>query len=248
MRWGRGWARRPSGRRALVAARTRRRAPGWLERGLLLAGIACLGLVAVAWGEARWVQAVEGDRLAAARAAITARCGPVATAAPGSPAPCAPPAPAEGDLLGRIDIARVGISAIILEGSGSGTLRHAVGHVPSTALPGEAGNAVLTGHRDSYFRGLRTIARGDRITITTPAAATEYLVEETAVVAPDAVEVLGPTAEPTLTLITCYPFRWVGPAPRRYVVRARRVGDDPSTARSTSAASTANRRRTVSSR
>ena len=214
------WARRLSGRRAL--ARVAKRSRSWLERGLLLAGVAGLGLYALAWGDARWVQAVEGHRLAAAvQAARQQVAGLVAGTGPAET-----PAPEPGDLLGRIDIAGADVSSVILEGTDDGVLRHAVGHITGTALPGDAGNVVLAGHRDSFFAGLRNVAPGDLITLTTPATTQVYRIEQTRVVVADDVALLAPTEGATLTLITCYPFHWVGPAPRRFVVRARRLDDE----------------------
>jgi sortase A len=125
-----------------------------------------------------------------------------------------------GSLIGRVEIARVGVSAIVREGDDAATLRHAVGHIPDTALPGESGNAGLAGHRDTFFRGLKNIRTGDRITMTTTNGVLEYTVRHTSVVDPDDVSVLNPTSRPTLTLVTCYPFYYVGAAPRRFIVHA----------------------------
>jgi sortase A len=118
-------------------------------------------------------------------------------------------------------VPRLGLSAIVREGVDEATLRRAVGHVPQTARPGEAGNAALAAHRDTFFRPLKHIRKGDRIKVTTPDGAHEYRVTETRVVAPDDVSVLAPTMNPTLTLVTCYPFNFVGTAPKRFVVRAQ---------------------------
>ena len=125
-----------------------------------------------------------------------------------------------GSLIGRVEIPRVGVSAIVREGDDAATLRHAVGHIPDTALPGESGNAGLAGHRDTFFRGLRNIRTGDRITMTTTNGVVQYTVRHTSVVDPDDVSVLSPTGRPTLTLVTCYPFYYVGAAPRRFIVHA----------------------------
>ena len=132
-------------------------------------------------------------------------------------------APREGALLGEIEIPRLGASAVILEGTADGTLRRAVGHISGTALPGQAGNICLAGHRDSFFRPLRRISRGDEISITTAGGLVVYRVEDTSIVSPEDVQILEPTRTETLTLITCYPFNVIGPAPRRFIVRARRV-------------------------
>jgi LPXTG-site transpeptidase (sortase) family protein len=123
--------------------------------------------------------------------------------------------------IGRIEIEGRGVRAIIAEGIDSGTLRRAVGHVPGTAFPGEQGNVALAGHRDSFFRGLQQIGPEDRVRITTPDGSFDYVVESTEVVPPTRREVLDVSAGATLTLITCYPFGFIGPAPDRFVVRAR---------------------------
>lgn len=138
----------------------------------------------------------------------------------GSPAP-ATATLATGALVGRIDIPRLGLSAMVREGDDVGTLRHAVGHIPETALPGQPGNAGLAGHRDTFFRALKNVRAGDRIRVTTPRGPVEYIVDGTKVVDPDDVSVLNPTPNQTLTLVTCYPFYYIGSAPRRFIVRAQ---------------------------
>ncbi len=130
----------------------------------------------------------------------------------------------EGALVGRIEIPRLGVSAVVAEGTDEGTLRHAVGHIDDTALPGQIGNVGIAGHRDTFFRPLRNIRLNDIILLTTPRAQYRYRVTSTRVVTPDAVEVLAPTAGETLTLVTCYPFYFVGSAPDRFIVRAERMG------------------------
>lgn len=126
-----------------------------------------------------------------------------------------------GDPLGIIEIPRVGLRAVVLEGDDDEVLRRAVGHLPDTPLPWEAGNSALAGHRDTFFRGLRHVRAGDVLRLETPAGSFAYEVAETFIVDPDALWVLDPTPDRVLTLITCYPFTYVGPAPRRFVVRAR---------------------------
>lgn len=126
-------------------------------------------------------------------------------------------------LLGRIEIPRLKISAIVREGADLKTLKHAVGHIPDTALPGQPGNFAIAAHRDTFFRNLRGVKKGDRIQMVTPSGTFEYQVESTKIVWPSNVEVLKPTAEPAVTLVTCYPFNYVGSAPKRFIVRARQV-------------------------
>jgi sortase A len=111
----------------------------------------------------------------------------------------------------------------VSEGDGSRTLLRAVGHIPGTALPGEEGNAGLAAHRDTFFRRLRELRKGDGLRISTPSGTFDYVVEATAVVLPRRTAVLAPTAVPSATLVTCYPFGFIGPAPYRFVVRARLV-------------------------
>jgi sortase A len=126
-------------------------------------------------------------------------------------------------VIGRLEVPRLGLSAIAREGVDSRTLRSAVGHVPDTALPGERGNAAFAAHRDTFFRKLKDVRRGDRVVITTPEGAYEYVVQNTRVVPPTDVSVLEPTDEAALTLVTCYPFDYVGSAPERFIVRAVRA-------------------------
>ena len=125
------------------------------------------------------------------------------------------------DGLAKLDITKAGLSAMVMEGADDATLRVAVGHIPGTALPGQGGNVGLAGHRDSFFRGLRKLTVGDEITLTTRASTLHYTVESIRVVSPDDVSVLRNTPYPALTLVTCYPFYYVGPAPQRWIVKAR---------------------------
>jgi sortase A len=134
------------------------------------------------------------------------------------------------DLVGRIEIPRVKVSAVVKEGVEPTTLSRAVGHVPSTALPGEAGNVGVAAHRDTFFRGLRNVQKGDTIRVVTLAGVYLYQVEGMKIVWPKDVEVLDPTPKPTLTLVTCYPFNYVGSAPKRFIVQAKQTGFEELTA------------------
>jgi sortase A len=124
--------------------------------------------------------------------------------------------------LGVLRVARLNVEAAILEGTDDATLNRAVGHIAGTAAPGDAGNAGIAGHRDSFFRALKNIAVGDAVEITTPSGALVYHVERTWIVTPEDVWVLDPTSSSALTLVTCYPFHFVGSAPQRFIVRAVR--------------------------
>ena len=128
----------------------------------------------------------------------------------------------EGSPLGRIEISAVGLTTMILEGTEEGTLRRAVGHIRGTPLPGQRGNVALAGHRDTFFRGLRDIRVNDEITLTTLSGSYRYRVDSTKVVKPEETEVLEDDGD-ILTLVTCYPFNFVGSAPSRFIVRAHRV-------------------------
>jgi sortase A len=127
--------------------------------------------------------------------------------------------------VGTIEIPAVGLATRVLEGSNAGTLRLAVGHIPGTALPGRSGNVGLAGHRDTYFRPLRRIKLGDEIRFSTAAGRFKYRVISLRVVFPNAIEVLKDTQQPTLTLVTCYPFDFIGTAPQRLIVHAELVPD-----------------------
>jgi len=128
-----------------------------------------------------------------------------------------------GRARGRLEMPRLGVSALVAEGVDERTLAVAVGHFPGSAFPGEGGNVALAGHRDGTFRALKEIRPEDALLLTTPDGVFEYHVEWLAIVGPGRTDVVAPTDEPRLTLVTCYPFEYVGRAPLRYVVRARAV-------------------------
>jgi sortase A len=134
---------------------------------------------------------------------------------------------AEGDVIGEMQVPRLGLSVMVVQGDSHASLRHAVGHLAKSALPGEWGNVALAGHRDTFFRPLRDIQLGDEIRFKTLEHNFEYVVESIEVVAPTDVQVLEPSSGHDLTFITCFPFYYVGPAPKRFVVRAREVDRKP---------------------
>lgn len=123
-------------------------------------------------------------------------------------------------LIGKLEIPRLGIAVMIREGVESDTLRKAVGHMPGTAAPGQVGNFVVAGHRDSFFRPLRLIRDGDEIRVTTTGGSFHYYVTGLKIVGPNDLWVTQPGSTPVCTLVTCFPFGYVGPAPRRFVVRS----------------------------
>ena len=128
-----------------------------------------------------------------------------------------------GELVGRMEIPRLGVSVIVAEGADEATLRRATGHIQGTQLPGRAGNVGIAGHRDTLFRPLRNVRQDDVITLTTLQGQYRYRVVSTKVVSPYDVAVLNPDGHEILTLVTCYPFYFIGPAPDRFIVRAARV-------------------------
>ena len=133
------------------------------------------------------------------------------------------PAIGPDGLIGRIQVERLGVSVVVIEGTSNKTLRRAVGHIKGTALPGQPGNVGIAGHRDTFFRPLRNIQPDDIITLTTLGGAYRYRVVSTRVVSPDNVAVLDSNSNQILTLVTCYPFYFLGSAPERFIVRAERV-------------------------
>ncbi len=197
----------------------------WLRRAeiaLCVIGLSFLGGALAAIVQTRVYQARQGrafsDLERSAAASTYGLESPTVLESTGVPA-LAPDA--DPLVLGRIEIPRIGVSAIVREGDDDTTLAVAVGHVPGTARPGESGNMALAGHRDSFFRALRNIKVDDVIHVRTVGRRYEYLVDSTEVVAAEETRVLDPTGETALTLVTCYPFGYVGHAPNRFIVRAR---------------------------
>jgi sortase A len=209
--------------RLLVAKQPVQRILGWTQGLLFAAGLALLGWCAYVVLDARVFQQAEDRRLDGLLLASHETDG----GASGNPSTAAPsvvrlPVSAAG-LIGRLDIPRLGLSVIVIEGVRAATLRRAVGHIPRTALPGQPGNVGISGHRDTFFRPLRNIRQNDMVTVTTPTGEFRYRVVSTRIVRPDNVAVLNATENQVLTLVTCYPFYFVGPAPSRFIVRAERV-------------------------
>jgi LPXTG-site transpeptidase (sortase) family protein len=124
-------------------------------------------------------------------------------------------------LIGRLEIPRLNVSVMVMEGDDDATLARAVGHLRETALPWEPGNAVIAGHRDTFFRPLENVREGDEIRMTTTRGTFDYRVIRTDIVEPDDLSALAPTPIRSLTLLTCYPFVYVGSAPQRFIIHAR---------------------------
>lgn len=183
----------------------------FLEFALIGLGLACLGVYGYATIEARWVQRdqlARFEREAAAQAPFVA---------------------APGSLVGMLDLPRLRMSLPVIEGDDDRTLKASVGHLPDTPLPWQRGNSAFAGHRDGLFRPLKGVAVGDAITFRTTSETIQYRVTATTIVLPDDVSVLATRSRDALTLITCYPFSFVGPAPKRFIVHAERVSPTPRT-------------------
>jgi sortase A len=208
--------------KVVVGKKPLRRILKWTQRALLACAILLLGCCGFALVDAWIFQARESrnldgqlhDRRAAGEGtphpqSSTSHMGASAAATDG--------------LIGNIEIPRLRLSVVVVEGIDKTTLRRAVGHIPGTALPGEAGNVGLAGHRDTFFRPLKDLRINDEIQFATLKGNFKYEVESLRVVEPGNVEVLAQAGENVLTMVTCYPFYYVGPAPKRWIVRARQV-------------------------
>ena len=194
----------------------------WLERSLIAAGVV-LGV----W----WLAAMTEGRYFQSLPAPPPPGAGVARPLPGeetvSEAPKEASTPQRlkaGDWLARLDAPTVHLSATILEGTDDSTLSRGAGHIEETAYPGEEGNLGIAGHRDTVFRPVRGLKIGDPLLLETADRTFEYRVVSTSIVEPTDVYVLDPTPRASITLVTCFPFTFVGHAPKRYIVRAEMVG------------------------
>lgn len=173
-------------------------------------GLSCLAWTGWALADAHLYQRSAARQLdAAAGTAVEAAAGTQEVAA--------------GTPLATLRIPRLDLSVVVAEGTGEDVLRRAVGRLSGSARVGEPDNVVLAGHRDSFFSGLGQLEMGDRIALDRDGVTETYAVEWVRVVQPDRLEVADSTGYPALTLVTCYPFRYVGSAPERYIVRAVRI-------------------------
>lgn len=191
----------------------------WMSRALIALGLACLIFYSVVtvhtWryqraAKARVEQMVTVERPTLVREYIPAVSKPLKT----------------GEIIGRVDIPRLKLSAAVAEGDDDKTLGNAVGHLPDTPLPWHrSGNVALAAHRDGLFRSLEGVRLDDDVRLVTSHGEFRYRVTKTHIVDPDDVWVIAPTDTPTITLITCYPFAFIGNAPRRFIVQAELVDD-----------------------
>jgi LPXTG-site transpeptidase (sortase) family protein len=209
------WLRKPLDARSVLQV---------AQAVLFLVGAGSLAYCFTVYFAADWYQSKERARFEAASSNYSQNTSLAGSA---QPAPMIrnvkagwPASPAASDPLGMIEIPRLGISSVIEEGTDSKTLLLAVGHMSGTALPGGDGNVVLTAHRDTFFRKLGKLQLGDMINIASVENSYRYRVESMSVVSPSDVYVTKASTGKTLTLITCFPFHYIGPAPMRFVVRA----------------------------
>src|SRR5262245_6865974 len=230
--------------RSLVRSPAPWRAPGsagYRRMATLFYGVAfvLLGWCTVVWVDAAAYQTFQSFRLDRLLRDLRSIGGPRGVGPGGAVATRAEAM--SGGLVGRIEVERIGLSAIVAEGIDGRTLSRAVGHVPGTPFPGETGNTALSGHRDTFLRRLEDVREGDVIRVTTLDGVFNYTVDSILVVEPTQVDVLDSGRAPELTLITCYPSQYIGPAPERYIVRSRLIG-------SSSAAHPISKRRARASR
>ena len=188
----------------------------WAGSALLLAGIGVLAWCGWIWREASVAQS---------RAEQWLKRAPTIPS-PVIPVPALPPRASafpRGAVVGRLTIPRLHLSVMVLEGDDGRILKVAAGHIPGTALQPGGGNIGIAAHRDTFFRPLRGIRTDDLVTLQTPAGVSRFAVSDVEVVRPNDVQVLSPAPGRDLTLVTCYPFFYIGPAPKRFIVHARQV-------------------------
>lgn len=181
--------------------------------GLLLI---LVGMIALTWVGFQYVSSAWFDRETRASLESLRR----------APQPESTPRPstmAVGQAIGTLEITRVGLSGVVVEGDSDAVLDRAIGHLPDTPLPWHDGNSALAAHRDTIFRPLKGVRLGDTLRLKTPHGDFDYRVTETLIVKPNEVWVLDPTPVSTLTLISCWPFNYIGHAPERFIVRAERI-------------------------
>ena len=184
-----------------------------LSAALILIGLALLGYV----GSEYWAMHSEQQAL---HRRWEAQQQPQATAAFNRAA-------AEDDGLTRVSIPRIGLDVIVVEGTNHRALRLGPGHLKETPAPGEAGNSVISAHRDTFFRHIYELTKGDEIQVRRSGHTYAFEVTGKKIVKPDDLSVLKNTPDARLTLITCYPIYYIGPAPERLVVFSKLVGENP---------------------
>jgi sortase A len=193
----------------------------WLERALWTAGCCALGYCVFASIDASLTQRQLAQSFEESRSHVGV---PTQATLNNSTADLQKaPTQSGSRLVGRLEIPNLNLSSVILEGVGSQTLRVGLGHVPGTSMPGQPGNVVIAGHRDTFFRPLRKMKICDELSIDTTTRTYYYQVRSFEIVDPHNVNALRFHNRDELTLITCYPFSYIGPAPKRFIVHAEPV-------------------------
>jgi len=202
--------------------------------------LALLGLVCLVWYDVNTYQAIRYQRRQALELERAMERAKLETPAPAPPDTASnsastpenptiersiPSRNSKGDhqLIGRLEIPRLGLSVMVVDGDDDATLKVAAGHLPDTPLPWEFGNSAVAGHRDSFFRPLSQVKMNDNLRLVTPHGEFHYVVSSMRVVKPDDLSVLAQNGRSALTLVTCYPFSYVGRAPKRFIVHADHV-------------------------
>ena len=183
----------------------------WLARTLIACGIGVLFWVAATLVSTAFYR--HSVQVALDRQSSPAR----------GPQPSRPTWLAIGVPIGTLEIPRVGLAGVVIEGDDNDVLANAIGHLSDTPLPWNDGNSALAAHRDDQFKPLQDVRAGDLIRLRTPHGTLDYRVRDTLIVGPEDLWVLDQTANPMLTLISCYPFTYIGPAPQRFIVRGDRI-------------------------
>ena len=179
----------------------------WFSRGLIATGLVCLGWVALVTSEATLFRRTQLQAMVHMTAETTDAATAPVSLPPGTP-------------LGVLSIPRIGFAEAVAEGENESTLSIAIGHLPDTPMPWHPGNSGFAGHRSTHFRPLKDVQTGDELVLRTPYGTFRYVVRQTLIVDPSEVSVLAPATGRQLTLVTCYPFTYIGTAPKRFVVRA----------------------------
>jgi|SRR5581483_1620314 len=180
----------------------------WLSLLLIIVGIGLLGYVGNEyWGMYRSQQKLETEWEQQAASVVTPGHAPISA----------------DHMLTRVIVPKINLDAIVVEGASRKDLSDGPGHMKQTATPGEVGNAVITGHRDTFFRHIYELVKGDQIQIRRNGRVFTYQVTGKRIVMPEDLSVIKPTTDPQLTLITCYPTYYIGPAPKRLVVFSKLV-------------------------
>lgn len=207
-----------------LASRKRRSVWAWIEVALWAVAVASALLVSFSVADralfsARQSRAFDQNLRSAEASRAANDASGVSDPSPSSATVLARRLP----FVAKLEIPSIALSALVVDGVDAQTLRRAVGRIPASSRPGEPGDVALAGHRDTDFRALGQLDQGDPLILRTGDGEFRYEVESIRIVEPQRIDVLTPADHPTLTLVTCYPFHYVGPAPLRYVVRAREV-------------------------